>query len=342
MRPIQQLLCGGVVTTLMLFITFHLSQIHSGELSIGDQFSRQPKVYNSTRQRLAYATFLSTRIEDESKPDPYFTAARVLAYQLLHHPVTRTQRNIPFLVLVPPHVSEAKRERLIKDGATIVPVDLLEAKDDWARPAADRWKDQFAKLRLFEQTDYDRILYMDGDMLLTKPLDGIWDEEVARPQKTLHNKTNIHGDEAPLPAEYLLAGVSDTGGGHHPWPPRKGNDLNGGFFLLKPSIPLFEYYSSVMNIKDRFDPAFMEQSLLTYAHRRDGNMPWKAFPPGKWNANWPGMQDVKGGAASLHDKFWDSGNKGWIDREVVEMWWRMQGEMEGYWQRINEELNVKP
>jgi hypothetical protein len=27
-----------------------------------------------------------------------------------------------------------------------------------------------------------------------------------------------------------------------------------------------------------------------------------------------------------------SDNRAWIDRELVEMWWRVQGRMEGYWQ----------
>lgn len=49
-------------------------------------------------------------------------------------------------------------------------------------------------------------------------------------------------------------------------------------------------------------------------------------------ANWPTLKDLtKGGAHMLHDKFWSEENKNWVDREVVEMWWRTCGRMEGFW-----------
>lgn len=287
--------------------------------------------------RYAYATFLSTRVEDDQADDPYFTATRTLAYQLLQQPSTRTRLDVPFLVLVPPHVPRSKRRALVREGATVVPVDLLEPDDNWLSPGEERWIDQFAKLNLFNMTEYDRILYMDNDMLLTRPLDAIWDEAIVRQvQQTGTDKRRVRPDEAPLPATYQIVGVSDTGGGDHPFPPEESDGLNGGFFMLRPDARLFSYYRSIMAIPGRFDSAFMEQALLNYAHRRDGNMPWRAFEMGKWNCNWPNRQDLEGGAATLHDKFWSDGNRDWIDRKLVEMWWRVQGAMEGYWRAKNE------
>lgn len=289
-------------------------------------------------QHLAYATFLSTRVTDDDVDDPYFTAARVLAYQLLHAPDTRTQLEIPFLVLVTPAVSTAKRARLRADGATVISVDLLSSSTHWETPGRDTWVDQFAKLRLFELTAFDRILYLDGDMLLTRPLDGIWLERAAQPRATRRgHPRNLRSDEAPLPETYLLAGIGDIGGADHAFPPPAGGELNGGFFMLKPSRVAFDYYCSVLELPRRFDASMMEQNLLRYAHRRDGNMPWTTFAPGRWNVNWPRLADLRGGVASLHDKFWEEGNKEWIERELVVMWWRVRGEMEGYWQRVEEE-----
>lgn len=287
------------------------------------------------RQKRAYATFFSTRVENDTVQDDYFTAVRVLTYQILHHPETRTNLDIPLLILVPPHVSEYKKQVLAAEGATIVPVELLLPTNNTFGPADIRYQDQFCKIRLFEMTDYDRILYMDTDMLLTKSMDGIWDEPSTQQIRTTisNNATLIKSDEAPLPPSYLFTGVSDTGGGNHPFPPIEGSDINGGFWMIRPDHTLYTYYRSLMEIPGRFDSAFMEQAMLTYAHRRDGPMPWTAFPMGKWNANWPNAGDVKGRCASLHDKFWRGDNEGWIDRVVVEMWWRMQGMMEGYWQR---------
>ncbi|MBE7179730.1 MAG: hypothetical protein INR71_00725 [Terriglobus roseus] len=62
-------------------------------------------------------------------------------------------------------------------------------------------------------------------------------------------------------------------------------------------------------------------------------MPWSTFEPGKWNINYPGKQDLTGEVATLHTKFWDPNNREWLTRELVEMWWRIQGQMEGFWFR---------
>jgi alpha-N-acetylglucosamine transferase len=108
--------------------------------------------------------------------------------------------------------------------------------------------------------------------------------------------------------------------------------MNGGFFLLRPSTQLFAYYVSLLNTPNVFDSGLMEQALLNLAHSGRGRMPWQAFEAGKWNVNWPRLQDVEGGVATLHDKFWAADNEKWIERKLVEQWWRVQGQMEGFWQ----------
>ena len=282
----------------------------------------------------AFATFLSTRLANESDHDPYFTATRVLAYQLLHQPETRTRQAIPFVVLVPPHVSETKRKILREDGATVIPVDLIIPPSWTPHPTEDRWIDQFTKLRLFSFTEYARILYMDSDMLITRRLDDVWNEETVRiPRKTEDNSPD--STTSKLPTDYVIAGVTDNErpGRKRPTRITSRSRLNAGFLVFKPDTALFNYYISLLEQPEPvFDQSFMEMGLLNYAHRSDGPMPWVALPPGQYSNNWPQMVDVEMGSATLHDKFWVSANKDWIDRELVEMWWRVQGRMEGYWQ----------
>ena len=113
-----------------------------------------------------------------------------------------------------------------------------------------------------------------------------------------------------------------------------GSLLNGGFFVLRPSRTLFEYYEALLQTEGMFDSSFMEMALLNHAHRHDGPMPWVSLKPGKWNSNWPALRDWQElGSATLHDKFWSKDNEYWIERELVEMWWRVQGQMEGFWMR---------
>jgi alpha-N-acetylglucosamine transferase len=196
--------------------------------------------------KYAFATYLSTRLANESERDPYFTATRVLDYQLLHQPSTRTRQNTPLLVLVPPHVSEAKRQILREEGATVMPVDLLTPSSWTAHPTEERWIDQFTKQRLFSLTAFSRILYMDSDMLLTRPLDDIWDEETVKfPRKT--NDNSPDSNSFNLPADYVIAGVTDNErpGRKRPTRITPRSRLNAGFLVFKPDIDLFEYYVSL-------------------------------------------------------------------------------------------------
>jgi alpha-N-acetylglucosamine transferase len=291
--------------------------------------------YRTVKDRYAYATFLSSGGNETETEDRYVTATRVLGYQIMHHPDTRSKKNIPLLVLMPPHVPPSVRGKLLSEGIQVVLVDNLLPKSWNISPSETRWKDQFTKLRLFEMTQYDRIVYMDNDMLLTHSLDGIFGEpEVVTAYHTKNKPKNVKEDETELPSSYLIAGVADNGGPGpgHPVEVTNSSRLNGGFFVLKPCKTLFAYYQSVLEHHDRFDTGFMEMGLLNYAHRVEkGNMPWKTLSPGKWSSNWPTKEDLDRGSATLHDKFWDHGNSGWVDRRLVEMWWRVQGQMEGYW-----------
>jgi inositol 3-alpha-galactosyltransferase len=229
-----------VLSSLLLFthqfytpLTQHLSTFtsHSSPKEIDDSSQQaspnvSPPIHPPADERRAYATFLATRLQDADTEDAYFTAVRVLNYQLQHSPDTRTRQAIPFVVLVAPFVSAKKRDTLTAEGAIVVPVELLEPDGaDWLRPGETRFVDQFTKLRLFQQTQYDRILYLDADMLLLRSLDDIWDEPVARVvYPTLTNAPAARSEavtalNALLPDNYTLVGVSDTGGAQHPFPP---------------------------------------------------------------------------------------------------------------------------
>jgi alpha-N-acetylglucosamine transferase len=275
----------------------------------------QPHNYNSSLGNVACITFLSTRDDDENKrqEDPYFNATRLLAYKLLHDPVTATKQGIPFLVMVTATVAQWKRDQLTKDGAHVFEIDYIEIDDALMR-GEPRWVDQYSKLRVFQLTGFDRLLYIDADMLIVKPLDGVFDDPAAVPGRTL-DVAAVPQDELVAPDDYLIAGVDDVVGDGNRIPRPASFDFNAGFFVLRPSIELLVKYRSVMNFSERYKSNMMEQGLLNYVHRLNGNMPWKRLTPGKWNVNWPSANDYKYGVASLHDKYWERG-----DPVLCEMW----------------------
>lgn len=78
---------------------------------------------STVKSKYAFATFLASDAQESEDTvidnDLYFIATRILAYQILHAPETKSRTEIPFIVLVNEGVSEMKRERLRRDGAIV-------------------------------------------------------------------------------------------------------------------------------------------------------------------------------------------------------------------------------
>ena len=323
---------------LLVCITFFFtaplpSQLNESRASLlkfrGDGMDRlSPSKY-------AYATFLTGTVADATDEDyshdNYFVATRLLCYQLLHAPETRTSHSIPFLVMVTKDVSQMKKDRLTEDGAIVVPVEYI--RQDWIHAMHGHWQDVMTKLRMWELTEYERIVFLDVDTILTRPLDDIFEDPAASLDATGSKPDMIMQDEAPLPPSYTFAGVPEMN--HvHSFPPTDSNHdfpnvnyLNAGFFIFKPSQEIFDYYMSVIQIPQRFDSDFPEQNLFNYAHRREGNMPWKAIDS-TWNIHYPSMADLEGGVASLHDKWW-APEHAEMEPFFKSLRWRMEGFYEG-------------
>jgi alpha-N-acetylglucosamine transferase len=262
-------------------------------------------------EKLAYVTFLSGTLDhdEDLENDNYFVAIRILVWQLLHNIETRT-KNIDVVVMVTPSVSQSRRHRLKKDGAIVYPVEFLRSQSRWAKAEDPRWDDVMTKLRVWEMTQYSRILVMDGDSMLVRPLDGVFDDPGTQIQKTRNfdNYTALEGIK-PLPPTYLLASLSEVWDSTHEFPPTHGTGLkkegymNAGFFLLAPSIPAFEHYASFLEIPNSFDPKYPEQNLLNQVHKWDGPMPWTEVSY-TWNIRCPSDIDIEKGLVSLHEKWW--------------------------------------
>lgn len=262
-------------------------------------------------EKLAYVTFLSGTVDQDEdlENDNYFIATRILIWQLLHNPSTRTN-GIDVVVMVTPSVSESRRARLAKDGAIVYPVEFLRSETRWVKAEQHRWDDVMTKIRAWEMTQYSRILMLDGDSMLLRQLDGVFDDPGAQIQTTkqMDNYTALEG-EAPLPPTYLLGSLSEVWDSNHDFPPADGTGLkkygymNAGFFLLAPSLASFNYYRSFLEIPDSFDPKYPEQNLLNKAHQWDGPMPWKEISY-TWNIRCPTENDFEKGLVSMHEKWW--------------------------------------
>lgn len=312
------------------------------------------------RPKDAFATFLTSstanNTNEDDNSDNYFVAVRILIYQILHAPETRSQRRIPFVALVTEEVSERKRRRLQKDGAIVRVVKRIHG-DGWEDAILAHWTDVLTKLRLWELTNYDRIAFIDADTILAKPIDGVFDDPAVAEQKTatlLNQVDDIQlaaEDEGAslLPSTYLFAAITQVAP-LHSFPPTistssfpNTNYLNAGFMVLRPSRAVFEYYISLTKLPGgddaRFNHDLPEQNLLNYAHRREGSMPWQALDT-RWNLQWPTMADLQGGVISLHDKWWGPVATPELGGWYQSWRWRMEGFWEGVGNGKEEEEGV--
>ncbi|BFZ55245.1 hypothetical protein PYCC9005_002285 [Savitreella phatthalungensis] len=307
-------------------------------------------------ERYAYSTLLSSHLEDDSdeaiEADIFILLVRLLSYQILHNPDTRTRRGIPFVVNILPTVPDKVALLLEKEGAIVRRIEPIMPRTWQSAPADKRWSDQYAKLNWFNMTEYDKVLYLDTDMLLTKSLDGIWNETetaVRLTREALIEDTaeeGIRPDEPEPPFSYMFASVGEqyTRNRQHPEPTTMDTNLQGGFWMLRPDAELFDYAMTMLEVagphgdmQARFNTGFMEMGLLNYMFRSRGPMPRRVFKPGKWSCNWINDDDVKNGCAALHDKLHLSGNPGKAPLAATEKWWHLLGRWEAWLDSINGE-----
>ncbi|KAF2739797.1 nucleotide-diphospho-sugar transferase, partial [Polyplosphaeria fusca] len=242
--------------------------------------------------------------------DPYFVSVRLLNYQIKHAEQTKTRLDsVPFLVLVLPGVAGAQIELLEDEGARIIHIEPLELPDAFDKNFIEnsRFRDVLSKLRLWQLTDFDKIVYLDADSFLLQNLDDLFTDPVSSGMMTTRPSNGTSYSVEP-PRQYLMAASADTYGDQTEWEQAGHvNYLCACFMLYAPSQSMFDYYMSVLTGPDApRDAAYPEQDLLIHVHRQDGPMPWRRIPIA-WSANDGEMADelaLLGGVKSLHVKGW--------------------------------------
>ncbi|KAJ5970797.1 uncharacterized protein N7479_000715 [Penicillium vulpinum] len=248
--------------------------------------------------RYAFATLLMSGNDSEYPhiEEPYLQAARLLSFQLLRNPRTRNRiDNVPFLILVTPDIPQRHRDILSREGATVVPVDNVEAgsfDNNW--DSSQHPNAVLAKLNLWTLEEYDKILFLDVDSVIFRPIYHIFEDPTTVMRATI-NPT------AKMPKNYMIAAPHDSrtnlnmqivsGQEIH-----QNTHIDNEFFILHPSRDLYNYYVGL-----HYDHP--EQNLLNYAHRADGPMPWQNLESG-WNMKDASRSDYEKGLKSIKHKWW--------------------------------------
>ncbi|KAJ5652800.1 hypothetical protein N7507_010226 [Penicillium longicatenatum] len=317
-------------TLYLLFVSSGLTDDFSDSPSPKDELS-----HPTYRGRYAIATFLAAKFDtkqgDSDDEDAHYVSARTLVYQLLHSPTTKFREPVPVVILVTKDVRESKRQRLRDDGAVVVEVEHLA--HDMAI-TVDRWAETIIKLRLFDPriVPYEKVLLLDTDMVLTRPIGAIFQDPATEVRHT-DRSVLVESDAPAPPEEFIMAASPESLQFDHPYPfldPENTKDyFDSGLLMYSPSIELFQYYMELINKPDLFHTGTPVQDLLNYAHRWGGSMPWKRIHY-SWYLNWPNDNDLKGNMSLLHTKGWDHAFS-YSSDAVKKFAFARRWEMEGYW-----------
>lgn len=285
--------------------------------------------------RHAISTILASKstekADHDNDEDGYFVSARTLIYQLLHSPTTKLQTPVPIVMLVTKDVTESKRQTLRDDGAIVVEVE----DDKHGTPiAAERWTSMATKPHIFNPAivPYEKVLFMDVDMVLTRPIDEIF-QDFSTELGPNTDATQVDVELGPLPEQYILAASPESRQKDHAYPLRDPDHtmstFNSGLFMYSPSVEIYQYYMRLRDHPDLYYTGIADQDLLNYAHRWGGPMAWKRLH-WSWYINTPNNNDLQNDMALLHTKWWESGAS--LSKEFVEKFaFARRWEMEGYW-----------
>ncbi|KAK9898576.1 glycosyltransferase family 8 protein [Cystobasidium minutum MCA 4210] len=231
----------------------------------------------------------------------YTLSLQVLGYSLQRANIQARR----LLLYFPERISQKTLCTLQASGWETRPVETLKSKREGI---PERYQDQFTKLRLWQQTDFDRLLYLDGDTIVTNNFDEVWDHP---------------GDFAAVPDIWIGRGFT--------------LDFNAGVLLLRPNENTFEELSRKMDtvqwVPDWAEQGFLNDVYRVHAHRLpviyNANLAMRMEFPDMWNEM---RQDFKIVHFTLVKPHWWPNDRnvqvGKEYEEIFKFWWKLKDEMD--------------
>ena len=314
----------AVASIVSIFIFLHLS-FTSDQIPFSAKASLQRLGLHTPRSKHAFAVFLAEPNENikEGEEDYYYFGTRMLIYQLLHDPESRTNTSVEFLVMVTENVPQWKTRPSGERRCHRPPDRRAQFRLDQARPSSMEARDgQIARLRTHavredppaghrhrgDQTAGQHILRA------RSPSPPQSRQLVARARRRSTAAGNIpHGREfrsrqsrPPLPCS-----------------PRKPTQRRlRAAEALDRNLQLLRLHRLHRGPHRRhFAGAGTCGTTPTDAA---ANMPWQQVDP-DWNVNTPIYNDYEHGVASFHEKYWGCGRDRRLRDVLLKSRWKMEG-----------------
>lgn len=274
--------------------------------------NHKPHNYDTnTPQTYAYATFMATR--NPSIKDPYFLGIQSLIYRVLWSQRTRSQQ-YPFIAFVAEYVTPEQRALLRGAGAIVRELSPLEWTPN-VPGVSKRWKDLFAKLNMWNEVEFQRILFSDADAFPLANIDEMF--ELAPMQTCDETKMQIDdflADRTPVCESYIFAGV--------PQDPlvSLNSNINVGSMVFTPSSRMHKRLLQNYVKTDHYDCRMAEQAFLDWQFSPNG-----AFPAAPLDRVWGGFfpkEEEEGKLKVVHEKIWVA-EEGWLKKEWERTWEEM-------------------
>jgi glycogenin len=183
-------------------------------------------------KRYAFVSVLTT--------DDYLDGVLVLKCSL-----EKTKPKYPFVLLVTPNLSQKTKETLSNHKIEFITIQGIEGPKLVLDPQLKRWNFTYSKLNIFGLTQFDKIVYLDSDMLILQNIDDLFD-------KPHMSAVMIRGTLPELST----------------W-----NQLNSGLLVVEPSTEIFDDMLSkigkIENIESPSDEDFLNAYYSNWSNHSE-------------------------------------------------------------------------
>ena len=315
------------IVLLVILVLFVLPKIHL------NWFHHQPPRFGAEGE--VYMTLLSPPTPHPStnrRIDFQFEAIRMLAYRLLHKPSTKDLHARQFVVLTTQSVPPEQIQTLRDTGVIVQPVANIGPPTGKSKAKNGDRGDQFTKLHMWNMTQYSKVLYLEPDVLVLRPLSAIFDTPLQIDKfgteyvfAAFNDSSEMRDFNDPIPvlSESVRVGRNET--------------FRSDMFLIRPSAQHALYVNSIYRdlTKAKYFPNMTDVELLQYAYRRTGPYPWTNLSD-KYIPEHPRFEHLDSSHA-IREKLWKDDNG--VDWDLRRFWYFAWGEMRGY--DVHEKVHEK-
>eukprot|EP01132_Coremiostelium_polycephalum_P004212 gene4212-5275_t len=153
------------------------------------------------------------------------------------------------IVLVTKDVSSDMYRQLVLLGCKVRLIEMVPVPKEISLEV-ERWRPAFTKFRAWEMTEFDKIIWLDSDMLVTQNLDHLFE------------RSNDDDDDDPSNDHMTIFAAVDADANSCQFKPERLELINSGIVVLQPNMDLFQTLLDNMIVASRTRKTVNDQDVL--------------------------------------------------------------------------------